>query len=142
MTNIKSADGQPARVCAGIDLLTPARFGLLAQPIYVAHIPCGSIRRGEHLTSNIPFLILPSYFFLCVILPSTFYRFYLLTFPVTSFVTFQPIRKGNALTTILPRRYTYYYDYEISCCHFCNRTCHRLRCARSITQPGRVAFTG
>jgi hypothetical protein len=74
MTNIKSADGQPARMCAGIDLLTPARFGLLAQPIYVAHIPCGSIRRGEHLTSNIPFLILPSYFFLCVILPSNFSR--------------------------------------------------------------------
>ena len=45
---------------------------------------------------------------------------------------------GNALTTIL-LRYTYYYDYEISFCHFCNRTCHRLRCASSITQPGRVA---
>src|SRR5206468_10950433 len=59
---------------------------------------------------------------------------------------FQLIRKGNALTTILPLRYTHYYDYEISCCHYCNRTCHRLRCASSITQPGRVArcvaFTG
>src|SRR5438552_10024869 len=56
-----------------------------------------------------------------------------------AFVTFQPIRKGNALTTILPLCYTYYYDYEISCSHFCNRTCHPLRCASSITQPGRVA---
>src|SRR6266704_1919727 len=59
---------------------------------------------------------------------------------------FQLIRKGNALTTILPLRYTYYYDYEISCCHYCNRTCHRLRCARSITHRERVArcisFTG
>src|SRR5207253_8821267 len=59
---------------------------------------------------------------------------------------FELIRKGNALTTILPLRYTHYYDYEISCCHFCNRTCHRLRCARSITHRERVArcvaFTG
>src|SRR2546430_16869631 len=72
--------------------------------------------------------------------------FSFLLFPATPFVAFQLIRKGNALTTILPLRYTYYYDYEICCSHFCNRTCHRLRCASSITQPGRVArcmdFTG
>src|SRR5437870_7289413 len=70
---------------------------------------------------------------------------FLPTFPATPFVTFQLIRKGNALTTILPLRYTHNYDYEISCCHFCNRTCHRLRCARSIThreRVARVAFTG
>src|SRR5437868_10914171 len=46
---------------------------------------------------------------------------------------------GNALTTIPPFRYTYYYEYKISCRHFCNRACHYLRCARSITQPSRVA---
>src|SRR5437867_12159483 len=36
--------------------------------------------------------------------------FSFLLFPATPFVTFQLIRKGNALTTILPLRYTYYYD--------------------------------
>src|SRR5437762_8054623 len=60
-------------------------------------------------------------------------------FPATPFVTFQLIRKGNALTTILPLRYTYYYDYEISCPHFYNRLCQPLRCARSITHRERVA---
>jgi len=55
-SNIKSADGQPARLCAGIDLLAPARFGLSAWPIYVARIHCGSIRRGEHQTSDISYL--------------------------------------------------------------------------------------
>ena len=40
-SNIKSADGR-------IDLLTPARFGLSASPIY-ARIPCGSIRGGDEL---------------------------------------------------------------------------------------------
>jgi hypothetical protein len=62
-----------------------------------------------------------------------------LLLPATPFITFQLIRNGNALTTILPLRYTYYYDYEISCCYFCNRTCHRLRGARSITHRERVA---
>ena len=46
---------------------------------------------------------------------------------------------GNALTTILPLRYTHCYDYQICCAHFFNRLCQPLRCASSITSPGRVA---
>jgi hypothetical protein len=45
----------------------------------------------------------------------------------------------NALTIIPPFRYTYYYDYKICCPHFFNRLWQPLGCARSITQPGRVA---
>jgi hypothetical protein len=31
------------------------------------------------------------------------------------------------------------YDYQIYCPHFCNRTCHHLRCASSITRGERIA---
>jgi hypothetical protein len=51
----------------------------------------------------------------------------------------------NALTTILPLLYTQRYDYQISRAHFCNRSCHYLPCASSITHPERItrciAFT-
>jgi hypothetical protein len=36
-------------------------------------------------------------------------------------------------------RNTFAYDYQISCPHVCNWTCHRLRCASSITHPERIA---
>jgi len=36
-------------------------------------------------------------------------------------------------------RISFAYDYQISCPHVCNRTCHRLRCASSITHPRRIA---
>jgi hypothetical protein len=49
-SNIKSADKQPARLRAGIDLLAPAHFGLSASPIYVARIPAApfAVANLEH----------------------------------------------------------------------------------------------
>ena len=57
-----------------------------------------------------------------------------------------PIIRGNALTANLLVVYARRYDYQISCSRFCNRTCERLRCASSVSHPGRItcpiAFTG
>jgi hypothetical protein len=36
-------------------------------------------------------------------------------------------------------RNTFAYDYQISCPHVCNRSCHRLRCASAVTHPERIA---
>jgi hypothetical protein len=46
------------------------------------------------------------------------------------------------LTTIVSVFYARFYDYQISCAHFCNRPCQHLRCASSVTDPDRIAITG
>src|SRR5262249_9727061 len=36
-------------------------------------------------------------------------------------------------------RNIFYYDRQILCPHMYSRTCHLVRCASSITRPGRIA---
>jgi hypothetical protein len=40
---------------------------------------------------------------------------------------------------VFSMRNTFAYDYQISCPHVCNRSCHRLRCASSVAHPKRIA---